>query len=119
VLLVLQQSLLAVNDAVRLKSLLIDEVGVPAGNIISVVNRHSKRAMLEMRDLTEAIGGSEPTLIPNQYQVASECTELGVFLAERAPNTPISKALAALQARVMGVPLQRERSLLSRIGLRG
>lgn len=119
VLLVLQQSLLAVNDAVRLKGLLIDEVGVPAGNLISVVNRHNKRSMLDLRDLTEALGGSEPALIPNQYQVASECAELGVFLAERAPNTPISKALAGLQARIMGVPLQRERSLLSRIGLRG
>ncbi len=119
VLLVLQQSLLAVNDAVRLKSILIDEVGMPSASLISVVNRHSKRSMLEMRDLTEAMGGSEPALIPNQYQIASECAELGVFLAERAPNAPISKALAALQARVMGVPLQRERSLLSRIGLRG
>lgn len=118
IVLVLQQSLLAVHDAVRLKTVLVTELGVPRERITIVLNRHAKSSALDVGDIASALDDDDLVLIPNQYKLVAQCLDVGVPVIEQAPGSPVVKALVALQGRVMGQSAPQTRSFLAKTVLR-
>jgi pilus assembly protein CpaE len=114
VLLVMQQSLLAVHDAVRLKTVLVRELGIPEARIVTVVNRHNRSAPLDVGDISKALDDDDPVLIPNQYKVVSQSIDVGVSVLEHAPGSAVAKALLGLEARVMGRRVPESRGFLAK-----
>lgn len=118
IVVVLQQSLLSIHDAVRLKSILLRELAIPEARITFVVNRYSKRGTLDIGDIQSALDDDDLALIPNHYKLVAESLETGVPLVEQAAGSGVAKALLALQGRVMGNSTQVSRSFLARTVLR-
>lgn len=118
ILIVLQQSLLAVHDGVRLKSALVHELSVPAERIVTVVNRHSKASPIELDDLGHAMGDDDPVAIPNQFRVVSQSLDVGESVVERAPNAAVTRALQSLHARVMGQSVPQASGFIAKTVLR-
>jgi pilus assembly protein CpaE len=114
VLLVLQQSLLSVHDAVRLKTVLIRELGIDESRIDCIVNRHSKNGTLSLADLRSALDEDDPVLIPNQFSQVSQALEVGVPVIEQAPNSAVTKSLVGLHGRIMGMPVSESRGFLAK-----
>lgn len=101
VLLVLQQSLPSVRDAVRLKTTLVRELGIPADRLHAVVNRHLKAGSIELQDIREALGEEQLTLVPNHFKAVGQAIDMGMPIVDVAPSSPVVKALTALQSRLL------------------
>jgi pilus assembly protein CpaE len=99
ILMVTQQSLPSIRDAVRLKTTLIREMGLDSRKLHAVVNRHTKSATIELDDVKEALGESELLLVPNHFKVVGQSIEMGLPVAEVAPNSPVTKALLRMQEK--------------------
>ncbi len=114
VLLVMQQSLLAVHDAVRLKTVLVNELEIPEERITVIVNRYTKNSTLDTDDIASALDDEDLVLIPNQYKLVAESLDMGEPVVEQAPTSAVSKALVGLQGRVLGQQPQENRSFLAK-----
>jgi len=102
VLLVMQQSLLAVHDAVRLKTILVNELEIPEERITIVLNRYTKNSTLDVEDVSRALDEDDLVLIPNQYKLVAQSLDMGEQVVEQAPTSAVAKALVGLQGRAMG-----------------
>ncbi len=118
VLLVMQQSLLAVHDAVRLKTVLVNELEIPEERITVIVNRYTKNSTLDTDDIASALDDEDLVLIPNQYKLVAESLDMGEPVVEQAPTSAVSKALVGLQGRVLGQQPQENRSFLAKTVMR-
>jgi pilus assembly protein CpaE len=119
IIVVMQQSLLAVHDAVRLKTLLVEELAVPEQRITTVINRHSKSSALDVDSIGKALDDDNLVLIPNHYKLVAHCLDVGVAVMNQAPGSPIVKALMALQGRVIeGQTPPQARSFLAKTVMR-
>jgi pilus assembly protein CpaE len=114
VVIVLQQSLLSVRDAVRLKTVLTRELAVPEARISNVVNRYGKNATLQIGDIRGALDEDDLVLVPNQYKLVSQALDMGVPVFEQAPNSAVAKALVGLQGRLMGRKAPQSRGFLAK-----
>lgn len=115
VFLVLQQSVVHVRNAVRMKRTLVEAVGIPEERIHVVVSRHSKNAAVSADDVQQSLRCERVLLVPNHYKSAHESVDTGVPLAELDPNGPISRALTDLVATAAGqAQAERPQSLLRR-----
>ena len=104
VLMVLQQSLPSVRDAVRLKTTLVRDVGIDDSKIHVVVNRHLKSGSIELKDIEEALGEEQLLLVPNHFKAVGQSIDIGVPISEIAPTSPVVKALSNMQTRFVGEP---------------
>lgn len=114
VLMVLQPSLLSVHDAVRLKTILIRELGIPEDRIESVVNRYTKNGTLALSDIRNALDEEDLVLVPNHYTLVTQALDMGVSVVEQAPNSAVTRALIGLHGRIMGAPLPESRGFLAK-----
>jgi pilus assembly protein CpaE len=101
VLIVLQQSLPAVRDAVRLKSTLIRELGIAEERLQAVVNRHLKSGAIELQDIREALGEDDLFLVPNHFKAVGQAIDMGMPIMDVAPSSPVIKALTRLQSTLL------------------
>jgi pilus assembly protein CpaE len=106
VLMVLQQSLPSVRDAVRLKSTLVRELGVAERRLHAVVNRHLKSGSIELKDIREALGEDQISVVPNHFRAVGQAIDMGMPIAEAAASSPVVKALTGLQTTFLGVDCQ-------------
>jgi pilus assembly protein CpaE len=102
IVLVVQQSLPHIQDATRLQQLLRDQLGIPAEKLVIVVNRYNKSAEILVEDVEKALPGSSVMIVPNQYKVVSESINLGIPMYEHARQSAVTRALIALQSRLIG-----------------
>jgi pilus assembly protein CpaE len=102
VVLVVQQSLPHVHDAMRLQQLLRDELGVFEDRLQFVVNRFQKNAEISLDDMKKALGFDDVVTVPNDFKNVSESINLGVPMYDHARQSAVTKALVALQSRVVG-----------------
>ena len=102
IVLVVQQSLPHVQDATRWQQLLRDQLGISNDNLLVVVNRYNKRAEIQLADIEKALPNSEVVTVPNQYKEVSESINLGIPMYEYARHSAVSRALVALQSRLIG-----------------
>lgn len=113
VLVVTQPTLMAVRDAVRMKTMLTRDLAIAERRILSVVNRHSRHSSLELDDIRSALAEADPAVVPNQYRLVSECLDVGEALLDRAPGAAVTRAILELERRISGRPPVRPRGLLA------
>jgi len=118
IVIVMQQTLLSVHDAVRLKTILVDQLNIPEKRIAVVVNRHSKNASLELKDIEEALDDDDLALIPNHYRLVTGCLDMGELITEEAAHSNVGKALMGLQAKIMGQRPPEHRNFLTKTVMR-
>lgn len=100
VCLVVEQSVAQLQNAVRLHSLLIDQLSLPDERLIVVVNRYSRHASLQPDVIAKTLGVDEPILIPNHYELALESFDAAVPLLEMQPHSDLIQALKQLAYRL-------------------
>jgi pilus assembly protein CpaE len=113
VLIVLQQSLPSVRDAVRLKTTLVRDMGIDDSKVHAVVNRHLKSGSIELQDIEEALGEEQLLLVPNHFKAVGQSIDMGVPISEIAPTSPVVKALSNMQARFLSEPSSGSQAIRS------
>lgn len=105
VLLVLQQEIGNLRDAMRLRNILVRQLGVPEQKLQIVVNRYDKNFQVEVNDIKRALGyDRDLMLIPNQYRDVSESINVGVPMLDHQRGSTVTKALMQIEARLAGGP---------------
>jgi pilus assembly protein CpaE len=118
VLLVLQQEIGNLRDAMRLRNILVRQLGVPEQKLEIVVNRYDKSFQVEVTDIKRALGyDRDLMLIPNQYRDVSESINVGVPMLDHQRGSTVTKALMQIEARLAGGPAgdSAPRSKLTRV----
>lgn len=117
ILLVMQQELANLKDAVRLRNILVRELGVPRDRITVAVNRYEKNAAVELGDIARALGTEkeELVLVPNSYRSVADSVNMGIPMLDHARGSSVTKALMALESRLTGSHASDSgRSMISR-----
>jgi pilus assembly protein CpaE len=104
---VLQQSTLHVRNATRLIRILRDELAVPPQRLRILVNRHAKNALLQLNDISRALGLEVTATIPSHYQRALESSDAGVPLYEADRGAAITDSLLEIVSRMTGAKAAR------------
>jgi pilus assembly protein CpaE len=106
VLLVMQQEVSHLHDAVRLRTILVGQLGVPDDKLQIVVNRYDKNLQVELGDIRRALGGDdrELLLVPNQYRDVAESINVGVPMFDQHRGSAVTKALMQIEAHLAGGP---------------
>jgi len=113
IVIVVQQSVATLRDGMRLINCLRRELSVGKDRIVVVVNRYQKDGAITTADIRATLGCGELSLVPNDFRSVSACLETGTPLYEYAAGAAITQAVATLQARLGGTPVEA-RSLLAR-----
>jgi pilus assembly protein CpaE len=96
IMLVLQQNVPAVRDAVRLQSLMFNQLDIPLDRITVVVNRYGDNSSTQLDDVRDALNTKRLFTIGNDFKSASEAVDMGVAISEAAPKSPITQNLSKL-----------------------
>lgn len=103
ILLVVQQSLSHVHDALRMIRLIVHELSVPRERLTIVLNRYDKKLLIDANDVRKALKIEQMVKIPNHFNVVSESIDAGKPLMHGAKNAPVTKAITELQCRLQGI----------------
>jgi pilus assembly protein CpaE len=114
VVVVVQQSLPCLRNAVLLLDRLERQHAVAADRIIVAVNRFHKAAAVTLDDIESALGPREFIRIPDQDRMVAESIEMGLPLGEHAPNAAVTRAIGLLEQRLGGRMGEPPRSFMSR-----
>lgn len=117
VLIVMQQELTNLRDAVRLRNILVRELGIPEERLMVVVNRYDKNLSVELPDIKRALGMEErePMLVPNHYRNVAESINVGIPMMDHARGSAVTRALMAMHSRLGGQEEDiAQRSMISR-----
>ena len=115
VVLVLQQSVLQVRNAVRLQQILRDELGVPTDRMRIVINRYTKEALVQLDDVQRSLGEVEILTVPSHYRSALESTDTGVPLYDVDRDSTVVRALQKVAHTLAGTDDKPRSGLLSRV----
>lgn len=111
---VLQQSTLHVRNATRLLRILREELSVAPQRLKVLVNRVSKSSLLQIDDISRALGVEVFASVPNHYQQAMESSDSGVPLYEVDRSAAITGALLGIVGQMTGAKTGRP-GLLRRV----
>ena len=114
IILVTQQSLAHLKDASRMLHLMRHELGIPLDKVVAVVNRYDKSAAVTVQDIQRALDEVEMVTIPNNYQLATESSNLGVPVYEHSKGAALTRALMSLETRLGGESVTTSESLFSK-----
>lgn len=114
VCLVVEQSVAQLQNATRLHSLLLEQMGLPEDRLVVVVNRYSKHASLQPDLIAKTLGIEDPLLIPNRYELALESFDAAVPLLEMEPHSDLIRALKRLACRLGCIESRAPAGLLQR-----
>jgi pilus assembly protein CpaE len=115
IVLVMQQSVPSVHDAVRMHDILTKDLAVPADRITVVVNRFHRTASIQLADIEQSLNGKRPVSIPNDFQTVSESVDIGVPMYDHARRSPVTKALIQLEEFIDGRPAATPKGLIARL----
>jgi len=115
VVLVVQQSVLQVRNAVRLQQILKGELGVPTDRMRVVVNRYNKDALVQLDDIHRSLGEVEILTVPSHYRSALESTDTGVPLYDVDRDSTVVRALQKVAHALAGTDDKPRSGLLSRV----
>ena len=115
VVIVVQQSVLQVRNAVRLQQILRDELGVPTDRMRVVVNRYNKDALVQLDDVHRSLGEVEILTVPSHYRSALESTDTGVPLYDVDRDSTVVRALQKVAHTLAGTGDKPRSGLLSRV----
>lgn len=112
--LVMQQSVANVRNAVRLQQALGKTPGDAAAAPLVVINRYLRGAAVTIADVQRALVSAAPLLVPNDYRLAHESCDTGVPLVDAAGSAPLTRAIASLAAALTGRAPAAPRGFLER-----
>jgi pilus assembly protein CpaE len=96
VLLVMQQSVVHLHDAQRLRDILVHELGMLSSRVSVVVNRYDKRSEVDLGAIGDALPGLRLHTLPGDFKRASQSINVGSPLQEIAPKAPLTRQLGIL-----------------------
>jgi len=79
-----------------------------------VVNRYERKAPVTLEDIRSTLGFEEVSLIPNDFDVVSECINTGAALLDHARGAAVTRAVMALETRLGGSSAASKQSILAR-----
>jgi pilus assembly protein CpaE len=114
IVLVIEQAIPCIRDAVRMKNILTRNLNIAPERIHVLVNRYQSNAATSLDDIQEALGCESPLMIPNHFASVSRSVDTGIPISEEAPSSPVSKALKKLEGRLTGQPEQPPQNIITR-----
>ncbi|GAB3100833.1 AAA family ATPase [Aestuariicella hydrocarbonica] len=102
ILLTVQQDISALRDAVRLISILRQDLGIANEHINVVVNRYNKRSNITLSDIEKALKVNQCLLIPNDFSNVHQSVESGIPLYDGNRGAAAIKAMIALESQLLG-----------------
>jgi pilus assembly protein CpaE len=119
VMVVLQQSVAHLRDARTLMKILQRELMLRDDQIIILVNRWSKNALVSTKDIEKALPGLQLMTVPNDYQSVAESLNTGVPVYELRPKAAITRDLVKLASLVGSVSATKKGFLQRLFGSTG
>ncbi len=96
VLVVMEESIAHVRDAIRMLRVITTGIGVPRDKVILVVNRHSDAEAITLKDIMKVISPPSHFTLPSDFRLVSQSLNNGIPLLNCARNAPLTKALQDL-----------------------
>ncbi|MCA0934760.1 AAA family ATPase [Vibrio alginolyticus] len=91
--LVMQQNVTSIKHAGNyIKSLQLD-YGLSSNQVRLVINRYEKKNSITVKDIEKALPNREMLLVPNNFSVAMECSNLGKPIVQSKKNSAIKSSL--------------------------
>ena len=115
IVLVMQQSLPGLHDAVRMYDILTKELAVPSDRLTIIVNRYSKHASVQLADIEQALHGKTLISVPNDFQAVAESVNIGVPIYDHARRSSVTKALLRLEELVDGRTVTTSKTFMTRL----
>lgn len=100
VYLVLQQNITSVKHATELVRSLEFDYGLKSEQLELVVNRYEKKAPISLKDIEETLEGKSVLLVPNNFQLAMECANLGSPIVQAKKSSAIKTSLEDLSHKI-------------------
>ncbi|NOI12406.1 AAA family ATPase [Vibrio hepatarius] len=115
VYLVMQQNVTSIKHAANyVKSLQLD-YGLSSEQVKLIVNRFDKKVSISLKDIEGTFPNKDIHLVPNDFAVAMECSNLGTPIVKAKKNTAIKSALIDL-SHLLETPQERvEKSWIGRL----
>jgi len=103
ILVVMQQELFSVRDAQRMIQIMTQDLGLPLDRIIPVLNRYERNNNFGLDEVERVLAlGSPIVVIPNDFKNLHMASNLGVPIAEHAPNSSATKRIQKLAETLNG-----------------
>ncbi|MGZ8160541.1 MAG: AAA family ATPase [Methylobacter sp.] len=103
ILVVMQQELSSVRDAQRMIQIMTHDLGLPLDRITPVLNRYEHNNTFGLKDVERVLAlRSSIVVIPNDFKNMHTASNLGVPIAEHAPNSPATKTIQKLAESLNG-----------------
>jgi len=115
VLTVVAQSLADVRNAVRLRSLLVDSLGVPQGVLRVIVNRYSGRSPIQLSMINEALRVSSSFTVPEDAPLVRHSIDTGSPIATVDRHALVTRALIDMENQLAGTSIEPGRKPFKRI----
>jgi pilus assembly protein CpaE len=114
ILVVLEQSLAALQHAKKLTRVLMEHVGVQGSRIQFLLNRWDKKANLTVKDVEDALHQPKVSMLPNDWRCVTRSLEQGMPVLDSDSRAPITRELSALTSRLIG-PEPEKKGLIARL----
>lgn len=103
IVLVVQQSLSHIHDALRMIRLIVNELGVPRERLMIVLNRYDKKLLIDIDDIAKALKTDQIVTVPNHFNIVAESIDAGKPVLQSAKNAAVAKAITNLRCQIQGV----------------
>ena len=94
--LVIQQSVMHLRDAKRLIDVLSKEFSIPDRQINLILNRYNKKNEITLADIESTLDTSRLSLVPNDYDLASQSVDTGLLLYDLNARAAITRSIINL-----------------------
>ena len=115
---VLQTTLPYIRDGKRLLGV-FRSLDYAKEKVHLIVNRHEKNGEISLNDLEMSYGVKDLRTVPNHYEAAAASVNQGVPILKLVRTSPVSKALQAFAAALVGEATTVPKSWLGRVLGRG
>jgi pilus assembly protein CpaE len=115
IIVVMQQELSSVRDAQRLIKVITQDLGQPGDLIIPILNRYERANDFAIGDVESVLGLKSIKIIPNDFKNLRMASNLGIPIAEYAPNSAATQAIQQLSETLSGKSHSAKQSKLGRL----
>ncbi|MDH3645828.1 MAG: AAA family ATPase [Gammaproteobacteria bacterium] len=102
VFLVMEQSVVAMRETLRILDVLCREFGLSESQIRIIINRYSKSADVTEGQIRKNIGDLDIHTIPNDFRIVRESLDIGIPVVRHARGSASAKALTKLSQELTG-----------------
>lgn len=111
----MQQNVTSIKHAANyLKSLQLD-YGLTGGQVRFVINRYEKKTSITIKDIEQAFPNQDILLVPNNFSIAMECSNLGKPIVQSKKNSAIKSSLIDISHQLEEPADRRDQSWLGKL----